>query len=264
MGDKRVKKQILIAVLITSVGLTGCSKAIVMTDDENKMVTEYMAGLVLKYDNNYENKLIYDDGTNKYSTDELINSNDNSSVEQNTSNSSTDSSSTDETNQNIESTIKDTTNTSNESKDNNVTVEEKVKYEDVSTVIGISGIDFKYKDYTLTESYPKSTSDSIVTLDASEGNQLLVLTVELKNTTNKDKKINFIGSGVSYSLGVENDKIDSLLTLLPNDIQFLDTTIKAQKTKKAVVVFEVSKDYKIGNSNLYINNNDKIASINIK
>jgi hypothetical protein len=55
-----------------------------------------------------------------------------------------------------------------------------------------------------------------------------------------------------------------LLTLLENDLQYIDITIEAGKTETVLLVFEVSKDVEISEINLIALKDERTEIIEIK
>ena len=50
--------------------LTGCGSSVQVTDDENRMIAEYAANLLLKYDRNYQMSMVTDEDASEEVTTE--------------------------------------------------------------------------------------------------------------------------------------------------------------------------------------------------
>lgn len=70
---------------------------------------------------------------------------------------------------------------------------------------------------------------------------------------------------LSYQLDVNVGTIyKPLLTLLKNDLQYFDITLKPGQSEKALLVFEISKDRDAANINLLISRENRSKIIEIK
>jgi hypothetical protein len=74
-----MKRLILFLILIISITLTGCIHETNITEEESDAVAEYMAGLLLKYDDKYDKALIPKDeiGIDSKTNNVDVGSNDN-------------------------------------------------------------------------------------------------------------------------------------------------------------------------------------------
>ena len=209
---KRLK---FLFILFLSLSLTGCVQKYNVTDAQSDATAEYMAGLLLKYDKDYEQDLA-----------PIENAADDSITEEESSNTS------------------DTDAVNEVETDNSSSSDETLNDYTLTQVIGESGFSINYKDYILVDTYPEEPESASFSLTPREGYQLLVASFTIKNTSDNEKEINLIRSGITYQLSVNNRSIyEPLLTLLENDLRYFDLTIAAGKSKKALLIFEVSNEY---------------------
>ena len=227
-----MKKRCLFAGLaICILSMTGCASAISLTDAEEDMIAQSIAEIVLYDQENYTEALIEPTPT----------------LEPTQAPTATPSVSNDSQNVNSPSGSKDTTNQQANS--------------DFVTVIGMSGISAEYNKYEIVESLKDDASN----VQPAKGNELMVVTFHVTNTTKKDKKFVLGDLNIDYMLDVNTDtKIRPLLTLKENDLRYIDVLLKAGETKETILVFEIKKKLKIDSLNLIISRDDKTAIVKIK
>lgn len=191
-----------------------------MTDKQTSEAAEYMAGLILKYDKDYTDTLVYPDATEEpEATSEPKASN--------------------EPEKNGDSNTGGNT----EGQGNSDT--EKVDSEGSFTdVLGLSGMEVSFKDAYVTKEYKEKANSSYVVYPAS-GKKLAIVRLTIKNTSAKDKKIYLTERGVEYKLQLsDGTTCSSEITVISNDLNFLNTKIKAGKKKTVLLVFNVPKSVK--------------------
>jgi hypothetical protein len=234
---KRLK---ILLVFLLSFTLTGCIKEYSYTDEKSNAIAEYMASLLLKYDKDYDQALIPDDELNESSQD--------------------DAGST------VEDTTSDTEDTSGTS-GAEVTQTPSDTNNDYSLieVLGIDGFDMAYSGYKLADTYPEDADSAGFTLTPRNGYQLLVTEFTVKNISDQKKELNLINSDISYQLDINMSTVyKPLLTLLQNDLQYIDMTIAGGKSEKVLLVFEISKDVDMSNVNLIVSKDGISNTFEIK
>lgn len=235
---KRLK---LILVMILTFSVTGCINEYDLTEEQSDAVAEYAAGILLINDDMYDQKLIPMD---EYETDfdTGFDFSDDSST------SLPDDAGSSEDAENDEGNASDSKN----------------KYT-LSEVIGNNNLDIRYKEYMLTPSYPKTPESDAFSLDARTGYQLLVMSFDVTNTTNKDQRLDLSDAGINYQLDVNAGTIyKPELTFQENDLRFIDITVKSKKTIQALLIFEVNKNEEISGMNLLASKGSKSEIIKIK
>lgn len=225
---KRLK---LLLVLLLSLTLTGCIPKHNLTDAQTDAAAEYMAGKLLQNDRDYNQGLIpKEELGEEYSSNET----------------------TSDTNNVIEEPSSDAINEGETSNDYTL-----------SEVIGAEGFSVQYKEYKLVASY--SEDPDSFSLDPADGYQLLVAKFTVKNKTKSEKEINLIQSGIAYQLNVNgNTAYDPILTLLENDLQYIDIKIAASKSDEVLLIFEVLKDIDLSNIYLTATKDSKSVTIEVK
>ena len=232
---KRLKLLIIMMFVFT---LTGCIQEYNVTDQQSDATSEYMAGLLLNYDKEYEQDLI---SKNRILSEEIT-----SKVDDTTSPSPT-----------LSPNI-DTNNTDDQGAANqeNYTLTE---------VIGEKNFEIEYTGYIVTETYPEDSQSAYFSLSAYEENQLLVASFLIKNKSKKEKTLNLSKAEILYQLDVNVGSVyKPLLTLLENDLQYIDVTIAGEKSETVLLIFEVSKKVEMSDINLLITKDGKSEIIEIK
>lgn len=223
----------------------GCSSGIELTEEENNMVAEYMAGALLKYDHYYENKLIVKkeeendetkEETIQTKTDNLDNVNDEKTTKQ-------PASETKKSEEKKEDTTK-----------SNVSLSDLFEGKDYTLV---------YKGNTLTSNYPKE--DAAYVIEAPNSQKLAVISINVKNVSSNEKVIDLSKEQISYVLETKGQTYsEPMLTVITNGIQYFRETIKPSKGKEAILIFAVNSDTKLAGSSLTISMKGKTAKITLK
>ena len=124
--------------------------------------------------------------------------------------------------------------------------------------------DIKYKEYKLYKNYPEDISNTYFSLTPREGNQLLVVSFDAGNTSKDTKSLNLIKTGIRFELKVNQEKTYvPLLTLLENDLQYINIPVEGQKTEEVILVFEIPKE-EISAVNLTVTNEDRTTNLGMK
>jgi len=244
-----MKKLQLVFVIFLVLSLTGCIQRYQLTEKQEDSTAEYMAGLLLKNDTYYKSTLIpledYKGNDNSASAGQ--------DKEGNSSNNVT-----------VTPTPTSTPAPTKEASSSNQQAASD-KNSTLSEVIGSTDFDIQYKEYKLCDTYPEDKTSTYFSLSANPGKQLLVTSFSLKNLANKANTLNLTDSTVDYLLA-DNAGITykPLLTLLQNDLQYINVNLDAGKTETVLLVFEVSKNLDMNNINLIASKGEKSDIIEIK
>lgn len=227
--------------------LTGCENVYELTEEESKLIAEYSAELLLKYDLNYVDRINEGKQAEEEMATEALEESTEAVTEENE-----DMLTTEETGKN--DTVSDHTDTEPEE-------EAPVgREEDIAKIAGMEGVSIQYKDYLITTQYPAADNEGeFIYLEAAEGYQLLVLTFDVKNTSKSAVDISLIDKELDYRLVCNGAKAaNPMLTILMEDLGTLETTVNVGEERKAVLVFQISEDMKekLESMELYINYND--------
>lgn len=241
-GASQMRKLSLVLTICCALTLTGCATGYNLSEKETGVVAESMAGFILKYDSNYRKQSLL------VPVEDLEEETIPEDKEPKNNNHSTTQKDTHETlNKNIEERS-----------------EEKVHKYTLSDVIGHDDFEIVYEGYKLHNNYPDDTSSTYFSLTPREGNQLLVISFKANNLTKDKKNLNLIKSGVKFKLFLnENTKYVPLLTLLENDLQYINIPIEGNAAEEVILVFEISKE-DITNAKLNVIKDTKEVNIQMK
>lgn len=238
-ANKKIWKRRLLAGLIAC-GIfvtTGCGQVIDLTDEENHLIAEYAAELLLKYDRNYDTR---------YNPDEL----------EDTTETMTETDAATEATTEVVSTTEAATTEQDAPADGQTTqaqpvTDEAVKEDigatvdsdfDIAAFVGESRISVRYAYYMVVDSYPSYDQDGMyIEVQAPEGYKLLVLKFEVENKTNEDQAVDLYNKDVNYNIVVDNSRTTKqMLTILADDLYTYDKTIQASSREEAVLLYTVS------------------------
>ena len=216
---------------------TGCGQVIDLTDEENHLIAEYAAELLLKYDRNYDTR---------YNPDEL----------EDTTETMTETDATTEATTEVVSTTEAATTEQDAPADGQTTqaqpvTDEAVKEDigatvdsdfDIAAFVGESRISVRYAYYMVVDSYPSYDQDGMyIEVQAPEGYKLLVLKFEVENKTNEEQAVDLYNKDVNYNIVVDNSRTTKqMLTILADDLYTYDKTIQASSREEAVLLYTVS------------------------
>lgn len=207
--------------------LSGCGNAIPdMTQEQQDMVTEYAAQLLLKYDANYKGTILTEEQSRE-AEEELIRDAELAALIQER--------------QEMQQAA-----AGNESSGEGAgsSEPEAPAYTDVDSFLGVSdGVEIEYAGYLVCDSYPASTGANDwqgVARATSSNSKLVVFTFTLKNVSGSDYLLDMASLGAKFSFRINgNITKTSLTTLLTNDLMMYRDTIPAGETVDAVLLIEM-------------------------
>lgn len=236
----------LAMVIILAFTLTGCNNLNNnISDQDYNAIADYMASMILKYDRSYDEKLIAPaiiaEAASKAEKTSDLNEGDTKK----------DSSTGISENEG---------NSSGNAKDS----KEAEDYKELVEVIGYKNLDIQYANYKLYDSFPDKKDEEYFTLEAGNNKKLCVVQFNIKNKTSKGTKFNLLNKEIKYQLVADSNTYTPLLTLLVNDMQFIDISIQGEKSEKGYLVFEVPKDIQLDKVNLLVSRDSLKSSIELK
>ncbi|QHQ62714.1 DUF4352 domain-containing protein [Anaerocolumna sedimenticola] len=252
-----MRKLLLILITICGVMLTGCAQLIEINDQESDVLAEYMAGTMLRHDSNYEEALIYQETTDTADT--------------------TDSADISETG---EITEPDETLDPSDKKSNDTGVSSSAVSQATSdlyadkqngSIVSLASLykeifkdkfSIKYINHKFYSSYPDEYD--FFTLESTKDHKLLAINFNIKNTSTKARTLDLKNNSIKYQLTDKTNAVyNPMMTLLNNDIQYINLDVAAGKTQQAVVMFDVPKNMDISDLKLAITYEDKTTVIDL-
>lgn len=237
--NKKIWKRRLLAGLIACsiFATTGCGQVIDLTDEENHLIAEYAAELLLKYDRNYDTR---------YNPDELEETTEIMTETDATTEAATEVATTTET-ATTEQSVSANGNTTQAQPETDESVKGNIGATvdpdfDIAAFVGESRISVRYSYYMVVDSYPSYDQDGMyIEVQAPEGYKLLVLKFEVENKTNEDQAIDLYNKDVNYNIVVDNSRTTKqMLTILADDLYTYDKTIPASSREETVLLYTVS------------------------
>lgn len=240
----------IVCTCFMALALTGCGNTIPeLTEEQNALVTEYAAGLLLKYHADYQGRLV---DTSVVPEEEVAPPTVEEEVpEENVQISANSASETDALSDN--STVSARPETSPQLS--------------ASQVLDMTDFDISYTGYEVCDSYPNqqtSSEDLFFAMQAGEGNKLVVLKLQVANTGEQTLAVNTLGlSELKCRVIVNGKKHNALVTMLDNDFMMLEQAIEPGASIETVVVTEISAEEaeQIQAVELYIQNGEKDITI---
>ena len=221
------KKKLIFYVLCLTITFlcTGCAKVYELSEEEENTIAVYCAKTVSKFNatkqQGYVN-LIEDTDSSDTTSQE-------SPVEEVTE----DSSATEET------PVEETTNPVSEETDGTaptVTEEaEPTNSASLTDALGIAGLNFTFKNSVEMSYY---SMGGYYDITPQSGNDFLVLTFDVANTTDSDIVVDIPSTGIKFkaSAGGASNTADN--TILLNDLSVFSGTVEAGTTEELVLLFQ--------------------------
>lgn len=236
--------RILCLLLIVSMlSLTGCMDVKNMSEEKTGLVAEYAAGVLLRYSDKYEHRLI---------TREQL-------ADQETETTATPTPvAGGATATPAGSVVPDGSGTPGEIQEPQASEVPEVSLDELYQ---LDGIEVSYDSCQFTKRYGKSE------IRANEGETLFVVSFALKNVSGAGKKVNLMDRReIQYTLDMDGNQYFPGINMLPNGgLDYLETTIKKGKTEKAVLIFRMDQERTSASSaTLSIEEGNKKTSIKLK
>lgn len=233
--------------------LTGCGNTIPeMTSEQQELVVEYTVGTVLKYDRNYENRLVK---VSELEADEEllpeeVPDQDQEIQEQGSELQEPPQAAAPEGNVIPE--------TDAEQGANVTSIEEFLQTEQLT---------FRYAGFEVVDQYPERNEEEelFFAMTATEGQKLLVIRFDVENSSGTDADLDMNGMGVRFRLMVDGEEKRALTTMLLNDLSYYSGTIASGETKELVLVCELpeEKAQTVSELKLVMKNVDNTATISL-
>ncbi len=209
-------------------------------DAQLKLVAEYAAGLLLKYDKSHANGLTVDVPQAPMMEDPVDIS-----------------PPTPEEMEAMEGGLDPSVSVSSDGPmGSSGTIEENPATETVSSegegsiaeALGIPGFNITFTGYETTDIYPDSSvsEDSLLfSLQAEEGQDLLILHFDLANNSGSDLECRPINTEVKIRLLInETERLNQQITILMNDLKSFDDILAAGESRDTVLVFYLDEELK--------------------
>ena len=262
----KVKKYVAATLaLVLSLSLAGCGEKFPdLTEEQYKQTVEYAAGLLMKYSNNGQERLIYVDAAEiekqraKKAKEEAEKAA--STIPEPTPVQEVPAQIVDETEPeeqvltgedleegaSLEASAEE--GDVAEEKEETPVADSSAAFTDSDAIVLsadqsqeiTSGIFLSYQGYSVTNTYPESSKSYVVNSD--NGKKLLVLRFDLYNGTDSAKSVNMIPLNLLFQIVLNGKNIGySSVTFLPNDLSSYTGTIDSRAHESVVVLTQIGE-----------------------
>ena len=222
------RKTACVAALCATVLMTGCGSAIPdMTEEETQIVAEYAANLLLKYDKNYEVKVV---DTTAYHKEEERKAEEARKAAEKAAKEAEEAKKAEEA-----AKAESTGNGNKEAAD-------QKQVSSIEEFYQLQGVQIQYSGCGVYDSYPEQTGeeDLFFALGATDGRKLLVMFFDVTNVSGQEMEFNMVDMSPKFKVSINGETAQStLFTFLPDDLASYKGTLAADETVKTVIVTEV-------------------------
>lgn len=229
-----MQKSFLVPVLITAavVSFSGCGSAVsTLSEEDQNKVAIYSAQVISKYNNSSDTGIVKLAEKSKEKTAEKTS-----------------------TKKKKKKSAASTGNTSEASAATSSTITE---------AIGISGMQFLYRDAKRASGYSQG---DVYDLTPDDGNELLVVRVKARNITKSPIRLDMPSQSVTFTASYGDETVNSDMTLLMNDLSTYQGTFRAGQSRNMIILFQFPKGtVKSVNKVQYsVGKGDSTVSVNIE
>lgn len=227
--------------IMAAVLITGCGSVMPdLTEEETEIISEYAAGVLLKYDKVYGGRLMspseFEAEENKKAESEPEESGEEMPEEEGF----------------LEESEPDGAEVVDVSQDEEGAAAEASTIEEY---YGIPDITFQYTGYELVQSYPYDAEGetAFFAMDATEGMQLLVLKFTASNGSSADRALDMMEYGARFRVSVNGGPQENVLsTMLLNDLHTYNDVVPAGASVELVSIVEVPQSFTVESVNFIL------------
>lgn len=221
-------KKIVIALCMGMAVLVfgGCGEQIPdMTDEQREAVSEYAVELLLKYDAGQTSRLVDLPVSEETETEQPAATEEPVATTEPVS--EPEESALPETEETVEPEI------------TQAPLENMDSVED--TMLLPETVTLEFCDYQVVDSYTDPLNDSL-TLDAEQGNKLLVMRFVLLNSGNEVQNVDTMQDNIKYTVVADEYNINAMITMLSNDLTTYLGNIAPDESREVVLLAEMEEE----------------------
>lgn len=209
--------------------LTGCGNAIPdMTDEQMSMVTEYAAGLLLKYDADYEPLLLDDERLAEEEEIQL-------EIAEEAKRLADLETEREAAKQETESADSQSGTTGSEQED--------VAQIDPAEFLELSGLSVSYNGVDFQDAYPESGDEVYFAVNASDGCKLAVVHLTLVNTGAETCDVDILNKNAKFKVSFNDGEYHStMLTMLEDDFSSYVGTLAPGESADTVLLVDLKEE----------------------
>lgn len=220
MKNKKMRPFIILLAGTLLVSLSGCGNTIpALSEEQEALVVEYASTAVLKHDANYQGKLV----------DLSTLSNEEDTPEEETTQEPVEEADIPKEPEQMQEPQQD------------VLSAEQAEAEiqaDAEQILGLQDVSLTYSGYEVDEFYPKNGNEIYFVMNATPGNNLLVVKFTLRNLLNEEQDIQIQPGTVRVKIIMNGEEKNALTTMLLNDLATYQGTLGPNEETELVVVGE--------------------------
>ena len=220
MKNKKMRPFIILLAGTLIVSLSGCGNTIpALSEEQEALVVEYASTAVLKHDANYQGKLV----------DLSTLSNEEETPEEETTQEPVEEADIPKEPEQMQEPQQD------------VLSAEQAEAEiqaDAEQILGLQDVSLTYSGYEVDEFYPKNGNEIYFVMNATPGNNLLVVKFTLRNLLNEEQNIQIQPGTVRVKIIMNGEEKNALTTMLLNDLATYQGTLGPNEETELVVVGE--------------------------
>jgi len=215
---------------MSTVLLTGCVDSMPeLTRDQSDMISEYAAGVLLKYSRNYDYKIVSDE---ELAVAMLL-------AEENQQEESEEQTEKETTEEQTQAEAAESGEGETESEETAIEIVAGSADADFAAELGIENLILRYQSFELCDSYPQNIDG--FSMDAAQDKKLLVVHFDLESADGQEAECNLFAYDLKVKFNINNVvSANGLSTLLPNDLSTYMDTIPAGTSADVVAVAEIS------------------------
>ena len=197
-----------------------------LTEEQNRLIVEYAAGLLLKYDENNHGRIVDIEESEPVNEPEV-------QVEEPVAEE------TEEPEEPEEAEVIENTQTPDE-----VQMGEAIAERSIEEFYGIEGVSIAYTGFEVKDTYPDVAEDNLFfAMNASAGSKLLVFNFMVTNVGGQDLNLDMSAYNTKFKISINGESPKYILTtMLMNDLASFTGTIPAGASENLVLVSEIPEE----------------------
>lgn len=206
--------------------LTGCGSAEIpdMTEEETALVSEYIVGMIVKYDQNKSSKLV----DTEEMPDSIQKEIDKKLREQ----------------KRAEDKANNTGNDEDSKKETEGGEVAPPTYTDIAQFLGLEGVQIQYSNYQAYDQYPpQNETSALLPMGAAEGKQLVVVEFNMTNITDGEVSVDILSTMPRFRFRLGEDRQENVLaTVFENDLGTYQGILQANESTSLVLIMQLKKE----------------------
>ena len=209
------KRQILsLCLCFSMLMLAGCAQGRDLSEEQQDLIAEYSAGVLLQHESSYGKRLLKQEETPRPA----------------------------ETAQPLATVSPTPESVPTQMPDGGAADEEETVNEiPLNDLYNVPGMNVTYESYKICREYPKKSS--VFQMTAKKGERLLVVKYKVENTSGKSLKVDLIERKIEYTMNMDGTEHEPTIAIQKNGgLNYLKTTLKPHSSQQAIVVYNIPKE----------------------